>query len=270
MKNNLNAIDKALLEKFFQTEEGYVLDFSDARFSIHFAEIDVDIDHSKWRKFGNSKGKRLRCFLSEASNTEVSKLLYHSIDYIKGRQLTSNGGAFKDNLYTDDGFKNIILVAQKLSRSVGSIDIDNKKLTREFAVSQLNKMKEKISNGDVEGAIVNSRTLLEDVICKEIYPKISGMNLKSKGDLVADWKELSKKLNLHEESVADDSLKQVIRGLTSIINGIAAVSNKMSERHSQEYKPSLHHGLLVVNSCLTVVEFLYSTLEYQTYHNSNF
>ncbi|HMK80137.1 MAG TPA: restriction endonuclease [Xanthobacteraceae bacterium] len=45
-------------------KDGYVLDFSNARFATFFREeIGVDIDDLKWSVEGTSKGKRLRFFL---------------------------------------------------------------------------------------------------------------------------------------------------------------------------------------------------------------
>jgi Abortive infection C-terminus len=37
----------------------------------------------------------------------------------------------------------------------------------------------------------------------------------------------------------------------------------MSDGHSQNYKSEKHHLILAVNSALTLVEFLFDTLEFQ-------
>ena len=47
---SLKSRDKAILEKIFQMEQGYVLDFSDRTMEAFFAEefeIDVSEDYSK-------------------------------------------------------------------------------------------------------------------------------------------------------------------------------------------------------------------------------
>lgn len=140
---------------------------------------------------------------------------------------------------------------------------NERKLKRDFAKEQLEKCKKKISEGDYSGAITNARSLVEDVICKEIYKQITGEVLESKGDLVSDWKELTKKLNLNVDKVPDDFLKQILRGLSSVVQGLASMRNKMSDGHSQNYKSEKHHAILAVNSALTLVEFLFDTLEFQ-------
>ena len=175
-------------------------------------------------------------------------------------------------------YKKIIIIEfepiLKLYKNSNFIKIKNiDKITREFAKEQLEKCKKKVNEKDYSGAITNARILLEDVICKEIYKSITGNILESKGDLLSDWKELTKKLNLDADKVPDDFLKQILRGLSSIIQGLASMRNKMSDGHSQNYRPERHHAILAINSALTLIELLFDTLEFQnlqqtTYENN--
>ena len=65
-----------IIDKIFQMEGGYVLDFSDRTMTQFFAEeLNIDIDHPRYRDDGTSKAKRLRCFLrKEDTNTVVRTL----------------------------------------------------------------------------------------------------------------------------------------------------------------------------------------------------
>lgn len=47
--------------------------------------------------------------------------------------------------------------------------------------------------------------------------------------------------------------------MVSIVNGIAAISNKMGDRHVRTYKPNKRHALLVVNATKTLANFLFET-----------
>ena len=66
----------------FVRGRGYVLDFSDARFSEFFEiELNVDIDASVYAGGGTSKGRRLRTFLTKADNATVIKTLQTLWEY---------------------------------------------------------------------------------------------------------------------------------------------------------------------------------------------
>ncbi len=60
----IRTLDMVLIDDLFGMGAGYVLNFSDRTFSAFFAEeLDIDIDHPRYRVEGTSKAKRLRFFL---------------------------------------------------------------------------------------------------------------------------------------------------------------------------------------------------------------
>jgi Restriction endonuclease len=74
--SNLRPIDISFLDEVFDMRGGYVLDFSDRTFREFFmGEFDIDIDNPMYSKDGNSKGKRLRCYLRSIDNQSASKTL---------------------------------------------------------------------------------------------------------------------------------------------------------------------------------------------------
>lgn len=73
---NIRSVDMMLLDKIFDMESGYVLDFSDASMSRFYAhDLNIDIDHPQYRTEGNSKAKRTRCFLRQAPDSEAVRVL---------------------------------------------------------------------------------------------------------------------------------------------------------------------------------------------------
>ena len=85
------------------------------------------------------------------------------------------------------------------------------------------------------------------------------------GDLIKLYRRVQKLLNLEPgREDLETSLKQVLSGLTGIVNGIAGLSNRMGDRHVRSYRPSKHHAVLVVNAAKTMVSFLFDTQQYQT------
>ena len=60
-----------------------------------------------------------------------------------------------------------------------------------------------------------------------------------------------------------EMLRQVLSGLTSVVNGLASMRNKMSDAHASSYKASKHHAKLAVNSAKTFADFIFDTYSYQ-------
>lgn len=76
--SDLRSIDYRIIAEMVECLRGpgYVLDFSDTTFAEFFAdEFNVDIDANAFREDGDSKGKRLRCFLRKADNATALKVL---------------------------------------------------------------------------------------------------------------------------------------------------------------------------------------------------
>lgn len=134
-----------------------------------------------------------------------------------------------------------------------------------FIDEQIEKSEQKILDGDYDGAITNARSLLEGIM-RDIEIAIDlHAPKKYDGDMMKLYKRVQKLLNLApSRSDIDGPLKQVLSGLNSIISGVAAIRNRMSDAHARSYKPSKHHAVLVVNSAKTLANFLYDTKEYQS------
>jgi hypothetical protein len=84
------------------------------------------------------------------------------------------------------------------------------------------------------------------------------------GDLVKLFKRVQKLLNLHpDRKDIAEPLRQILSGLASIVNGLAALRNKMSDAHATTYRPSRHHATLAVYAAKTLGDFLFETKNYQ-------
>ena len=63
----IRSMDMPIIDRVFEMEDGYVLDFSNRTFSGFFRdELGVDIDHPRWAAQGGSKAKRVRFYLRQA------------------------------------------------------------------------------------------------------------------------------------------------------------------------------------------------------------
>lgn len=164
-------------------------------------------------------------------------------------------------VYRDGNFYKV----RELSGTV--IEIENRfeessELTEIVIEEQIQKCREKIDLADYSGAITNARSLIE-AVCLKIIKEVEG-EIENQGDLIKLFNQARKLLNLDpKRQDINDSLKQVLTGLSNIVNGLAAMRNKMSDAHGVAYKPSRHHAKLAVNSAKTLADFLFDTMNYQ-------
>ena len=131
-------------------------------------------------------------------------------------------------------------------------------ISHEFIQEQINKAEKKLSEQDYDGAITNSRTLIEAVLLY-ILKDLGGKEPEFNGDLNKLFKLAKKELDLDpEQKSLSDTLKQIYSGLISIINGISGLSNQLGDRHSRQHKPYRFHAELAVNISRALCNFLHA------------
>ncbi len=136
-------------------------------------------------------------------------------------------------------------------------------LTQLTIDENIRKCEAKLSEGDFSGAITNARSLAEAVLIG-IEKDLDAFAPAYDGDLVKLFKRVQKLLNLEpERKDIAEPLRQILSGLTSIVNGLAAMRNKMSDAHAASYRPSRHHAKLAVYAATTLADFLFETKSYQ-------
>jgi hypothetical protein len=82
-----------IIDKIFAMESGYVLDFSDRTMAQFFAEeLNIDIDHPRYKDDGASKAKRLRCFLRKEDTDSAVRALNALWDYGEMRRALTGQG----------------------------------------------------------------------------------------------------------------------------------------------------------------------------------
>ena len=73
---NVRSTDMMILDDLFEMRGGYVLDFSNHTFARFFAEeLNIDIDDPIYAANGDSKGRRLRCFLQTVDKQTAIRAL---------------------------------------------------------------------------------------------------------------------------------------------------------------------------------------------------
>jgi hypothetical protein len=136
-------------------------------------------------------------------------------------------------------------------------------LSHDFVIEQIDKCEEKLAAEDYDGAITNARSLIEAVSIKLIETK-EKQNYKSSGNLITIFKDLKKSLNMAiDKEHYPPYLIEIISGLGVVIQGIAELTNKASDRHNRIYKPQKHHAKLAVNCAFSFCDFVLESFYYQ-------
>jgi uncharacterized protein (TIGR02391 family) len=88
---NLSTIEKQILEKLFQMDGGYVLNFSDRTMREFFRDdLKINIYSEKYNYASGSKANRLRGFWLKADDKITAKSIVKLIEYIESQILIGN------------------------------------------------------------------------------------------------------------------------------------------------------------------------------------
>ncbi len=113
---------------------------------------------------------------------------------------------------------------------------------------------------DPDGSITIARTLVE-AVCKHV---LGPGAYESDWDLPKLYKEAARRLRLDADRHADESLKQLLRGCGTAVDGLAAVRNKLGDAHGKgegDPVPARLHAELAVNLAGTMAMFLIAVWE---------
>lgn len=156
----------------------------------------------------------------------------------------------------------------KINHLYKIVDIEGKLVKPESVVSigheyvseQVTKCYNKISTNDYDGAITNARTLCEYIFI-HIIESIEQEDYKSDGNLITIWKTTKKALKIDlEKEEYPEYVFQVVSGINTSLNGLAALSNNAGDRHASNFRTKKHHAKLAVNLAITICEFLIDVL----------
>jgi len=135
-------------------------------------------------------------------------------------------------------------------------------INHEFTKEQIEKCRYKIEREDFDGAISSSGSLLEAVF-NDIYEKCTSKKLKDTSDLRDAYKRVKSLIKLSDEQYSSESIKNLMRGLSSIVASLDSLRNQMGDRHIRLTKPWKRHAKLCVNSAVVLTDYLYETLDFQ-------
>jgi len=118
---------------------------------------------------------------------------------------------------------------------------------------------------DPEAAITSARSLLETVL-KHILDETSTAWGRS-DDLPSLYKKAAKALNLAPEQHSEEVFRQILGGMTTVVNGFAGLRNRYGDSHGKEkryVRPAERHAKFAVGLAGVLAAFLLETLEART------
>jgi hypothetical protein len=228
-----------------------------------FKDIYPESMEGSRRIYTQERIKRLKSF------SELSKLIEIIVDpkAFFGLTITLENGLTHMNSYLNlDGF-NVHQDGEKYRLFSTTTRIVEHKttstLSHDFIIEQIEKSEEKLTSGDYDGAITNARSLIE-AVCIEIIKVKNNGEYKSDGDLIKIFKDLKTSLNMNiDKEQYPQYLLEIIQGMSTTVQGIAALTNRASDRHNRTFKPQKHHAKLVVNCAFSFCDFIVESFHYQ-------
>lgn len=256
--SSLKTNDKNILKRLFSMESGYVLNFTD-RTIVEFFERDLCISFysEKYSGYGNSKGKILRCILDVEGDEIVSKIILTLIAYIENEILLNN---LNQDDYSDEITAQGKIIADKLTKNIDFID--KFQFNEHHINDEWRKAISRQNDNDVEGAITIARTLIESVLKYILDDK--SVKYDSNTNLPKLYKEVQKILNLAPENHQEQIFKEILSGISKIVNGLGNLRNKLGDSHGKStkaIKPKNRHSELAVNLSGAMAIFLYKTYQ---------
>ncbi len=115
-------------------------------------------------------------------------------------------------------------------------------------------------DGDIEGAITIARTLIESTLKHILNDK--NITYNSHTTLPKLYKSVQKVLNLAPEKYQEQVFKEILSGVSKVINGLGELRNKLGDSHGnagKTIKPKERHGELAVHLSGSMAMFLYKT-----------
>ena len=115
---------------------------------------------------------------------------------------------------------------------------------------------------DPEGAITAARSLVESS-CKYVLDRLD-VEYADGEDLPKLYGRAAKAMKLGPQDHHEQVFKQILSGCVSVVNGLAALRNTLSDAHGKGKrapKPTPRHAVLAVNLAGTIATFLLATFE---------
>lgn len=268
-KTSITNLEKGMFLKLFN-RNGYVLNFSTNDFNV-FTMQSVGIALSDY--YNTSKGKSLTAFVNEADENKIEKLLLDLFDYYEhhyeeeyNKELESYGYDTKfSKTYYD--CKKIVERIRGTGIPLSQVALELKdSFSTQYMTNQFELLLSLCDSNPTE-AIGKAKELIESC-CITILDE-RNVKWDKKWDVGQLAGKTVKQLRLTPEDIPEDvtlakDMKAILGNLRAIATNMANLRNPYGSGHGKtaSYRGlEKRHARLAVGSCITFVEFLWSTHE---------
>jgi hypothetical protein len=250
--SDLTSIEKVKLEKMFEMEGGYVLDFSNITFREFIIDnTNIDISDGKYDYASGSKANRLKAFWAKEANYIVGNLISALLDYwktkrlINHREISQAEQALFDECYT---------IAERLKQDsiVENIDaIQPYSNDKEFSVLA-KSIRESIQNNEPEVALDRLHTYMVKYT-KKLCDKY-GISYDRGKPLHSLFGEYVNYLRQHR-FIESQMTEKILKHSTKILEDFNYVRNHQSLAHDNPIL-NYHESVLIFNNVSSAIKFI--------------
>lgn len=256
---------------------GYVLDFNDSDFNVFtLSSVGVAIKE----RYGLSKGKSLKAYLTDSSDEDRTKILISLFHYYEEKMEYEYNKNYEDDILMgwDSRYeeryaniyqkcKGIVSRVEGSSIAVTKVAEDVKtKFSSEYLSKQIDLMV-KMQTENPTNAIGMAKELIESC-CKTILDEV-GIGYTKNDDVPALATKTLGALDLLPSNVQPtdrgaDAIKSILGSLRAIPSKLAELRNPFGSGHGKSASfqgLEERHAKLAVGSSLTFVDFVWSTYE---------
>ena len=152
---------------------------------------------------------------------------------------------------------------KKLGESISIEAPSVKNIDRAYIKDLSDRAMKDISDNNYDSAITKSKTLLEEVFCYVIEKKDEKPS--DSGDIGKLYNQVKTLYNMHQHKDNDKRINILLSGLEKIVSSISQMRNSGgSDAHglgSKRIKVYEYHTRLIVNSAMTMADFILSVYE---------
>lgn len=249
--SDLNRTEKLRLEKMFDMESGYVLDFSNRTFSnFLFETIKIEVYSDNYSDNGESKANRLRTVWLKESNHTVGKLTSEMLNYWKEQKLMSYRQISQEE---EALFNECSKTAQRLLQDLVVEEIDVIRDEEDPNFGRLAKLiRKSIEENEPETALDRLHTYLMKYI-RRLCEKHE-IDFNKEESLNAIFGKYVKFLVAHEK-IESLMTERILKYSINIIEAFNDIRNNKSLAHDNQIL-NYEESLLIFNNITNTIKFI--------------
>lgn len=250
--SDLSRIEKLKLEKLFEMEGGYVLDFSNRTLNdFVFETLNIELYSDKYADNGESKANRLRTIWQKESNYNVGKLTAAILEYWKERKLMSYHQISQPE---QNIFEECNKIAQRLLQDIAVEEIEViRDDNQDFTFDRLAKsIRASIEKNEPEEALDRLHTYLMKFV-RRLCEK-HNIEFKKEESLNAIFGKYVKFVIAHEK-IESQMTERILKYSINVIEAFNDIRNNKSFAHDNQIL-NYAESLLIFNNITKTIKFI--------------